>query len=80
MPGSGIFFGRLAIGVMSSASGRPGSVASLFMMVRPMWRKVVHLPPAIDSMPPRPSVTTVSRFALAVSPGPPGSTRRPAKA
>ena len=64
---------------MSSPSGRPGSVASLFMTVRPMCRKVVHLPPATDSMPPRPSVTTVSRLAFAVSPGPPGSTRRPAK-
>ncbi len=50
------------------------------MTVRPMWRKVVHLPPATDSIPPRPSVTTVSRLALEVSPGPPGSTRRPAKA
>ena len=49
------------------------------MTVRPMCRKVVHLPPATDSMPPRPSVTTVSRLAFAVSPGPPGSTRRPAK-
>ncbi len=64
---------------MSSASGCPGRAASLFMTVRPMWRKVVHLPPATDSIPPRPSVTTVSRLALEVSPGPPGSTRRPAK-
>lgn len=79
MPGSGSFFGRCEIGSMSSASGCPGSAASLFITVRPMWRNVVHLPPATESIPPRPSVTTVSRLALEVSPGPPGSTRRPAK-
>ncbi len=79
MPGSGRCLGRFASGSISRPIERPGSVASLCMTVRPMWRKVVHFPPATDNIPPLPSVTTVSRLAFAVEPGPPGRTRRPAK-
>ncbi|CAM5502085.1 hypothetical protein SHIRM173S_11564 [Streptomyces hirsutus] len=78
-PGSGSLLGSEPTGSKASPSGWPGSSWSLRITVRPMWRKVVHLPPATDSIPPRPSLTTVSRLAFAVSPGPPGSTRRPAK-
>ena len=61
-----------------SARRRPSGARASRAARAPMSRHVVSFPPATDTMPPRPRLTTVSRRARMVLDPPAGRTRTPA--